>query len=79
MPKKSSFDFLKGHARCEPLLTCVPVLRKEPMTIMGVRSLVFVLLCLLVWFNVEVQGAQLDSRELTIADIPACGVGKQVD
>lgn len=41
---------------------------------MGVRSLVFVLLCLLSFFNVEAFGAQIDRRELTVADIPACGV-----
>lgn len=45
---------------------------------MGVRSLVAVLLCLLAWFNTPVFGAQLDSRELTVLDIPPCGVSYSV-
>lgn len=41
---------------------------------MSVRSLVAVLLCMVTLFNFGVLGAQVDSRELTIANIPACGV-----
>ncbi|KAJ4983296.1 CFEM domain-containing protein [Stagonosporopsis vannaccii] len=41
---------------------------------MGVRPLVAVLLCLLTCFNIPVFGSQLDLRELTVADIPACGL-----
>lgn len=41
---------------------------------MGVRLLVAVFLCLLVLFNGEVLGKRSESRNLTIADIPPCGV-----
>ncbi|KAF1924962.1 uncharacterized protein M421DRAFT_71288 [Didymella exigua CBS 183.55] len=41
---------------------------------MGVYSLVAALVCLLALLNLQVQGHQLESRELTIADIPACGL-----
>jgi hypothetical protein len=41
---------------------------------MGVRSLVAVLLCMLAFLNAEVLGSHLESRNLTVADIPACGV-----
>lgn len=42
------------------------------------RSLLIVLLCLFPFLNVVVWGSNLDNRELTIADIPACGVSTHV-
>ncbi|KZM22705.1 hypothetical protein ST47_g6127 [Ascochyta rabiei] len=41
---------------------------------MGVRSLVVLLLWLFAFFSVEVCGSRVDSRESTIANIPACGL-----
>ncbi|XPS78338.1 hypothetical protein M3J09_010353 [Ascochyta lentis] len=41
---------------------------------MSLRSLVAVLLWLLAFFSAEARGLRLDSRELTIADAPACGL-----
>ncbi|KAH6619019.1 hypothetical protein C7974DRAFT_441660 [Boeremia exigua] len=41
---------------------------------MGVRSLLTVLLCLLAFLNEGVSGSEFDQRELTVADIPPCGL-----
>ncbi|KAF2849475.1 hypothetical protein T440DRAFT_469241 [Plenodomus tracheiphilus IPT5] len=41
---------------------------------MGVRAIIAAILCLLTLVNAAVSGTVLESRELGLADIPACGI-----
>jgi hypothetical protein len=41
---------------------------------MGARSLVTAVLCLLAFFAIQVAGSSQEKSNLTLADIPPCGV-----
>jgi len=67
----------KRHACSNSVFIRAPS-SEELHAIMRERSLLIGLLCLFAFLNVGVWGSNFDNRELTIADIPACGVSPHI-